>query len=87
MSATQHTSLALCLRLLAVGALACLAPGACAPVPGDPPYAESVQDCGPSSACQEELGLSEQVRLDTEAMLAGIAHARARLGLQEGATP
>jgi hypothetical protein len=28
-----------------------------------------------------------QVRRDTDAILAGIAHARARLGLQEDATP
>jgi len=66
--------------LLAIGLLAALVLSACAPA--DDGAAQALDAPAPSPS-----QLSTQVRLDTEAMLAGMAHARARLGLQEDATP
>jgi hypothetical protein len=66
--------------MLAFGLLAALALSACAPAADS---STSALDAPAASPGQ----LSTQVRLDTEAMLAGMAHARARLGLQEDATP
>jgi hypothetical protein len=79
------------LRLLAGGLvvggfLAALALSGCVPV-GQQSAADEADGCGASASCDEPAQLDAQVQLDTDAMLAGIAHARARLGLQEDATP
>jgi hypothetical protein len=79
--------LRLCLLALAVSAT--LALPACSPArpPQSAAAAQDSDDCGSADGCDSPLAMSSQVRLDTEAMLAGMAHARARLGLQEDATP
>jgi hypothetical protein len=43
-------------------------------------------DCGPAP-CDTPGRMAKQVQLDTDAILAGMAHARARLGVQENAAP
>jgi hypothetical protein len=73
------------LRLLAVGLLASVVLSGCVPVGSQ--QAGSDDDCGASASCEEPAQLDAQVSRDTDAILAGIAHARARLGLQEDATP
>ncbi len=73
--------------LLAFGLLAALTVSACAPGGGQPGADDDADSCGSAADCEEPARLSAQVRLDTDAMLAGMAHARARLGLQEDATP
>jgi hypothetical protein len=49
--------------------------------------AGSADECATADECESPAHLAAQVQLDTEAMLAGMAHARARLGLQEDAAP
>jgi hypothetical protein len=77
------------LRLLAVGLLASVvllgALSGCVPAGG--PQSAADDDCGAGASCDDPVQLDAQVRRDTDAILAGIAHARARLGLQEDATP
>jgi len=73
--------------LLAFGLLAVLTLSACAAADGQPGADDEADSCGSAADCEEPARLSAQVRLDTDAMLAGMAHARARLGLQEDATP
>jgi hypothetical protein len=73
------------LCLLAVGLLAVVALSGCVPAGSQQSGAED--DCGATASCEEPAQLDMQVRRDTDAILAGIAHARARLGLQEDATP
>ncbi len=75
--------------MLALGLLAALALSACGGAgTGDPPGAEDdAVSCRSAADCEQPARLSNQVQLDTDAMLAGMAHARARLGLQEDATP
>ncbi len=73
--------------LLAFGLLAVLTLSACAAADGQPGADDDADSCGSAADCEEPARLSAQVRLDTDAMLAGMAHARARLGLQEDATP
>jgi hypothetical protein len=89
MNATRAQPTAPRYRLLALGlpvALALTLAG-CVPA-GAPPAAFYPQDgCGATASCEEPGQLAAQVRLDTDAMLAGMAHARARMGLQEDATP
>jgi hypothetical protein len=76
------------LALLAGLSLAAWTLAGCAASTDDPPTAVvTVDDCGSPSSCDDPVAMSEQVRKDAEAMLAGIAHARERLGLQEDATP
>jgi len=72
--------------------LACLLPVAaglagCIPDPGASAGSAAEDTCDYGQPCDSPAAMSEQVRLDTEAMLAGIAHARERLGLQEDAAP
>ncbi len=67
-------------------ALGLLALAGCAPA-GGPTAANDADGCSAEAPCDSPVALSTQVQLDTEAMLAGMAHARARLGLQEDATP
>ncbi|MBS0559209.1 MAG: hypothetical protein JSR21_04055 [Proteobacteria bacterium] len=43
--------------------------------------------CATAADCEDSPALAEQVRRDTQAILAGMAHARARMGLQEDAAP
>jgi hypothetical protein len=74
------------LRLLAVGLLAAMALSGC--VPASSQQAAFDDDgCGATASCEEPAQIAAQVRLDTDAILAGIAHARAHLGVQEDATP
>ncbi len=73
------------LCLLAVGLLASLVLSAC--VPAGSLQSGEDEDCGATASCEEPAQLDAQVSRDTDAILAGIAHARARLGLQEDATP
>jgi hypothetical protein len=75
------------LCLLALGLLASVAMSGCVPAGGQLAGADDPDGCGAAASCDEPGQLEAQVRLDTDAMLAGIAHARARLGLQEDATP
>ena len=60
--------------------------GCAGPDPG-PPAMTVDEACATAAPCEDTPALSEQVRRDTEAILAGMAHARARLGLQEDAAP
>jgi hypothetical protein len=74
--------------MLAFGLLAAaLTLSACAPGGGQAGMEDDADGCGSAADCEEPARLSAEVRLDADAMLAGIAHARARLGLQEDATP
>jgi hypothetical protein len=73
--------------VLAAALAAVLALAACAPAGPQPAADQDADECGAAEGCDSPVALSTQVRLDTEAMLAGMAHARARLGLQEDATP
>jgi len=73
--------------LLACGLLATVALSACAPAGGRLAASGDPDDCGPAAECEEPGRLASQVRLDADAILAGMAHARARLGLQEDAAP
>ncbi len=76
------------LRLLAMGLTALVTLAGCAAADGEPPaVAGSPDECASTDECESPDRLAAQVRLDTEAMLAGMAHARARLGLQEDAAP
>jgi hypothetical protein len=59
----------------------CVQPGAPQSEADDP------DGCPTAASCEEPGRLESQVRLDADAILAGMAHARARLGLQEDATP
>ncbi len=74
-------------RLLAIGLLAALALSGCAPAGGVPAGDDEADGCGATASCEEPAQLAAQVQLDTDAILAGIAHARARMGMQEDATP
>jgi hypothetical protein len=73
--------------LLAFGLLAALTLSACAAGDGQSGPEDDADSCGSAADCEEPARLSTAVRLDAEAMLAGMAHARARLGLQEDAAP
>jgi hypothetical protein len=75
---------ALVTGLLAAGLLAG-ALAACAG-PGSQQDADDHESCG-GLPCDNPAYLARQVRLDTDAILAGMAHARAHLGLQEDAAP
>jgi hypothetical protein len=70
--------------LLAFGLLTL---SACAAADSQAGLEDDADSCGSAADCDEPARLSAQVRLDAEAMLAGMAHARARLGLQEDAAP
>jgi hypothetical protein len=85
MNATRPQTARPLLCLSALGLLALLALSGCAPPGGQ--SADAEDDCGASASCDEPAQLDAQVRRDTDAILAGMAHARARLGLQEDATP
>jgi hypothetical protein len=73
--------------LLALGLLVALTLSGCAPGGADPAGADEADGCGATASCEEPAQLEAQVRLDADAILAGIAHARARMGMQEDATP
>jgi hypothetical protein len=88
MTATPPLSISLRSLLLASGLVAAFSLSACAPVGGGPPAAAAAADaCGPGADCEDPGQLANQVRLDTDAILTGMAHARERLGLQEDAAP
>jgi hypothetical protein len=72
---------------LVAALLAALALSACAEAGGPPAEPDDADVCGPVAECEEPGRLVTQVRLDADAILAGMAHARARLGLQEDAAP
>jgi hypothetical protein len=75
------------LCILALGVLAVLALPGCAGAGGRQGALDEADACGPAADCDDPATLASQIRLDTDAILAGMAHARARLGLQEDATP
>ena len=74
-------------RLLALGLLATLALAACGKAENPHSALLDPDNCNSEAACESPARLSDAVRLDTDAILAGMQHARARLGLQEDATP
>ncbi len=67
--------------------LLCLALAGCAGPDAGPPRMAVDDACATAADCEDSAALSEQVQRDTDAMLAGMAHARAHLGLQEDAAP
>ncbi len=71
---------------LAFGLLAAICLSACGVAGGQQSALDDPDDCGPA-ACDSPGRMAKQVQLDTEAILAGMAHARARLGVQENANP
>jgi hypothetical protein len=72
---------------LALGLLGALALSGCAMAGNQQSALDDPDDCGPAAPCDTPGRLAKQVQLDADAILAGMAHARARLGLQEDATP
>jgi hypothetical protein len=71
---------------LALGLLVALILSACAMAGGPQSALDDPDDCGPAP-CDTPGRMAKQVQLDTDAILAGMAHARARLGVQEDAAP
>jgi len=85
-------SRAAALRPLPGGALVVvlgLAAALAACAPADPPPLQITVDdsCATAADCEDTPALAEQVRRDTQAILAGMAHARAGMGQQEDAAP
>ena len=81
-----NDALALAAPLLGALALALALAGCDSPTDNSPAMVLD-QACATAADCEDSPVLADQVRRDTEAMLAGMAHARARLGLVEDAAP
>ncbi len=75
------------LLLLAAGLLVPLALAACGAADGWHSAAAQADACSSAEDCERPARLAIEVQRDTDAILAGMAHARARLGLQEDAAP
>jgi len=76
------TGLMVAVALLAIGTLA-----ACNALEGQQAGADDPDACLSTADCEDPGRLATQVRLDTDAILAGMAHARAHMGMQEDAAP